>query len=143
VPYAMAEGSLAASPSSGLADGDTVTLTGSDLMASYEGPPFWIFPSTGGWGIAQCGAAVVDDPTILGVFTHCALASPATVHVPGSTASVEVPVASSITSILGQEIDCASAPEACVVIVARIEQDGSVSVHDAPVTFVDATGGAR
>jgi hypothetical protein len=135
VPYAMAEGSLAASPSSGLADGDMVTLTGSDLMASYEGPPFWIFPSTGGWGIAQCGAGILDDQTILGVFTHCALASPATVHVPGSTASVEVPVASSITSILGQQVDCASAPESCALVVARIEQDGSVSVHGAPVTI--------
>lgn len=142
VPYAMAEGSLAASPSSGLADGDTVTLTGSDLMSSYDGPPFWVFPSTGSWGIGQCGAAVLDDPTIVGVFTHCTVAPPGTVDVPGSTAVVEVPVASSFTSILGHEVDCASGPEACVVVMARIEQDGSVSVRAAPVAFADTSGGA-
>jgi hypothetical protein len=142
VPYAMAEGSVAASPSSGLADGDTVTLSGSDLMASYDGPPFWVFPSTGGWGIGQCGAGVVDDPTIVGVFTHCTVAPPGTVDVAGSTATVEVPVASAFTSILGHEVDCASGPEVCVVVMARIEQDGSVSVHAAPVTFADASGGA-
>lgn len=143
VPYAMAEGSLAASPSSGLGDGDTVTLTGSDLMASYDGSPFWIFPSTGGWGIGQCGAAVLDDPTILGVFTHCTVAPPGTVDVPGSTATVEVPVASSFTSILGEPVDCASGPDVCVVVMARTEQDGSVSVHAAPVAFAGTSGGAR
>jgi hypothetical protein len=132
VGYAMADGSVTASPAAGLSDGDTVTLTGTDLMASYDGPAFWFFPSTGGWAVGQCGAPAIDDPTIVGFFTHCTVASPGMVDVPGSTASVDVAVASTFTSILGEEVDCTTGPGACTLALGRIEQDGSVSVHFAP-----------
>ncbi|MBN2621722.1 MAG: hypothetical protein JXA83_00080 [Acidimicrobiales bacterium] len=134
VPYAMAEGSLAASPSTGLADGDTVTLTGTDLMASYEGPALWIFPTTGAWGIGQCAATAVDDPSVLGMFSHCAVAPPGVASVPGSTLSVDVTVAARFTSVLGDEVDCTTGPDACSLVLMRIEQDGSISVHAAPVS---------
>lgn len=135
VPYAMAEATLSASPASGLSDGDTVTVTASDLMASYAGPPFWFFPATGGWGVAQCANDVVDEPTIFGFFTHCAAAGPGAVDVPGSTAAVEIPAAAAFTSILGADVDCAATPESCVLALARVEQDGSVSIHTTPISF--------
>jgi hypothetical protein len=139
VPYAMAAGSVTASPGTGLGDGDTVTLTGTDLMASYAGPSFWFFPSTGGWGVGQCGTGMLDEPTILGFFTHCAVVPPGAVDVRGSTATVDVPVAASFTSILGHQVDCTTAPDACVLALARIEQDGSVSIHAAPFSFGGST----
>ena len=132
-PYVLAEGSLAATPASGLADGDTVTLTGTDLMSTYAGPAFWIFPSTGGWGIGQCDAAVLADPTILGFFTHCASAPPGVADVAGSTVDVDVTVESGFTAILGDQVDCTASADACVLTLARVEQDGSVSMHAAPV----------
>ena len=135
VPYALAEGSLAASPSAGLADGDTVTLTGADLMSTYAGPAFWIFPSTGGWGVGQCDAAVLDEPTILGFFTHCAAAPPGVADVAGSTVDVDVTVRAGFTAILGEQVDCAASADACVLVLARAEQDGSVSLHATPVAF--------
>lgn len=133
IGYAMAEGALTASPATGLSDGDTVTLTGTDLMPTYAGPAFWLFPSTGGWAIGQCGRGVVDDPTIYGVFAHCTVSGVA--EVAGSTLTAEAPARASFTTILGTPVDCTAAPDACVMILGRVEQDGAVSIHDAPVSF--------
>jgi hypothetical protein len=33
------------------------------------------------------------------------------------------------------DVDCTTGPDACVLTLARIEQDCSVSIHDAPVSF--------
>ena len=84
--FAMAEGTLAAAPATGLADGDPITLTGSGLMATYDGPLFWIV-ETGEWVAAECDAALLDEPTLFGLFTHCASAGIPPVTVPGSTLS--------------------------------------------------------
>jgi hypothetical protein len=46
--YAMAEGSIEAAPATGLEDGQTVTVSGHELMPTYAGRTFWIF-STGTW----------------------------------------------------------------------------------------------
>jgi hypothetical protein len=136
VGYAMAEGSLAATPSTGLVDGQEVTLTGTDLMPTYPGAPFWLFPSTGGWGVGQCDRAVVDEPTILGVFTHCAVVPPGAVDVAGSTLTTPVPVRATLERILGGTTDCTATPGACVLVLTRVEWDGTVSVHaTAPLTF--------
>lgn len=104
-------------------------------MASYDGPPFWIFPSTGGWGVGQCDAAVLDEPTILGFFTHCAVAPPGVADVPASTVELDVAVRAGFTAVLGGQVDCTAAPDACILALARVEQDGSVSVHAALVAF--------
>ena len=70
-PYGLAEPSASVSPSSGLADGQAVTVTGTDLQPSYAGPTV-LFP-TGGWSVAQCDRSVVDDPSLWNVFTKCAV----------------------------------------------------------------------
>jgi hypothetical protein len=44
-------------------------------------------------------------------------------------------VRSSFTTILGDPVDCTSAPDACVMILGRVEQDGAVSLHAAPISF--------
>jgi hypothetical protein len=135
VAYAMAEGAVAASPSTGLSDGQTVQVTGTDLLPSYAGPPLWIFP-TGGWSLTECDAALLDDATLGGVLTHCS-AAPVTrgVSVDGSTLDTTIDVQGTITRILGGTTDCTAAPGTCVVGLVRLEQDGSVSTHLAPVAF--------
>jgi hypothetical protein len=126
---------LTAAPATGLADGAAVTLSGTSVRASYDGPPVWIFTS-GVWGIVQCAAAVADEPTILGVFTHCAGAEgTGPLAVPGSTFATEVTVRQQITPILGGSVDCAAAAGACVLAIARVEADGGVSLHTSPLTF--------
>jgi hypothetical protein len=135
VAYALAQARLTATPDSGLSDGDTVTLSGAGVMASYAGPTLWIFP-TGRWSLGQCAATVADDVTIGGVFSTCApLPGAEPLHVPGSTFEAEVTVRAEVDPVLGGPVDCTTAPGACVLALARIESDGTVTVHTTPVTF--------
>jgi hypothetical protein len=133
-PYTMATPSVSASPATGLADGDTVMVTGSDLQPTYAGPAA-LFP-TGGWGVAQCSRAVLDDPSLWGVFSHCAIVPGAgPVDVPGSTASTAIQAQASITTIVGNTVDCTASPDACVVGMTRWEQDATTSTAFAPISF--------
>lgn len=133
--YSMAAGSLAATPDSGLSDGQTVRITGDDLMPTYDGPSVFGFP-TGGWALTQCASAVLDQPTLLGAFTHCSAAPPTrAVTIDGSTLDTEIDVSATINRILGGTTDCTDTPGACVVGLVRFELDGSVSTHLVPITF--------
>jgi len=133
--YAMATGSLSAAPDTGLADGEAVQVTGSELMASYAGAPILGFP-TGGWMLAQCDRRLLDELSLGGALTHCA-AAPTTrpVEVPGSSLTALLEVRATIPRILGGTTDCTAAPGACVVGLVRFEQDGSYSAHLVPVSF--------
>jgi hypothetical protein len=133
-PVAMAGGSIAAAPATGLADGQAVSVTGSALMPSYDGPVL-LFP-TGSWGLVQCDAALLDDPTLLGVFTQCGgveVAPPLQVTGPDVTATASVHA--TVHRFLGGTTDCTSAAGACLLVLARWEQDATVTLHTAPLAF--------
>ncbi|HKE73883.1 MAG TPA: hypothetical protein VKB57_09735 [Acidimicrobiales bacterium] len=133
-PIAMAEGTIAAAPSTGLADGQAVTVTGSQLMPSYDGPTL-LFP-TGGWALVQCDAGLLDDPTLLGVFTQCGgvdLGAPLQVTGPDLTASAGVHA--TLHRFLGDTSDCTAGPGTCLLVLARWEQDATVTLHTAPISF--------
>ena len=134
-PYTMAAGSLAAAPDTGLSDGQTVDVTGTDLMPTYAGPTIWIFP-TGGWALTQCDKAIVDLPNLFGALSYCG-AAPVTrgVTVDGSTLDAPLDVQATLTKIVGGTTDCTAAPGACVVGLVRLEQDGTLSTHLTPITF--------
>ena len=137
-PVEVAPGApgLRVSPSWALVDGQEVGVTASALPLTYDGPPFWIFPTTGNWLLAQCVAPLAAQPTILDVFTRCAA-------VPGGGA-VEVgdpyadlgavTVTASITPILGQATSCR--PEACVLAAVRVEATGAVTAVSNVLAFV-------
>jgi pimeloyl-ACP methyl ester carboxylesterase len=121
-------------PATDHADGEAVHVSGSDVPDSYAGPPFWVFPSTGTWVLTQCGAGIADDPSILTFFTACTTRDGAAVEVSGGVVEADLVVRSTITSILGDEVDCATAG-ACVAALARIESTGEVSVLTAPLSL--------
>lgn len=123
-------------PAAGLVDGQEVAVTAVDVPPSYLGPPFWVFPTTGNWLLAQCHRQV--GPSLLSVFENCAV-------VPGGGA-VEVPdaptadlgmvaVRSSITSGLGRVTDCTTGVGMCVLAIARVEDGGAVSLGTTPLAF--------
>ena len=127
---------LVLDPATGHVDGQSVHVGGDGIPDTYVGPPFWIFPTTGEWVVAQCGAALEDDATIGGVFTHCAApAAGAVVEVQDGVLDTDIVVRSAITGILGDEIDCTTAAGACVVALARVESGGGVTVLTAPLSF--------
>lgn len=135
VGFTMAPGALTVTPGEGLSDGQPVAVAGTDLMPTYAGPVLGPFP-TGGWALAQCDAAVGDQPSLYDAFDRCTvLPTPGPVVVEGSTYDETVAPRASITTILGRTVDCGAAPGACVVGLLRFEQDASVSAHLAPVTF--------
>ncbi|HEV7760670.1 MAG TPA: alpha/beta fold hydrolase [Acidimicrobiales bacterium] len=125
---------LVLDPATQHADGQQVGVTGSNIADTYAGPPFWIFPTTGGWALTQCGAGIEHDPSIAGIFTQCALQTAAAVPITDGTVDTGIVVQSAITSVLGDDIDCTPAG-ACVVALARIESTGALTVHTAALSF--------
>jgi hypothetical protein len=104
-------------------------------VSTYTGVPAGLF-ATGGWALTQCDRAVLDQPDLLGVFTHCSVPPPTQgVTIDGSTLDAPFKVEATITRILGGTSNCAAAPDACVVGLVRLEQDLSLSTHLVPVTF--------
>ena len=135
--YGLAGGLLATTPGGPVGEGDQVTVTGTDLMASYDGPMLWIV-HTGTWAVGQCDAALTADPTMAGVFRLCTVPpGGGAVDVPGSTLSAEVEAQAGFTPPIGDPVDCTTGPAACVVALVRVEQDGSFSLLTSPLT-VDA-----
>jgi hypothetical protein len=134
-PYEMAQGTLAAEPATGLTDGQTITLTGENLMDSYDGPDIWVF-HTGEWGIAQCDRAVTDDLSIHSIFNHCALPPEgSTVTVTGAHLATPITVQATIHTMSGDTTDCTTTTDACVLLLARIEQNSAITTHIAPISF--------
>jgi hypothetical protein len=125
---------LRAVPGDGLTDGQVVTLqAANDMPTSFAGPPFWIFPSTGGWTVAQCDDAVFGEEgaTILTVLTSCAHPSGGPLPVDDPRVPVDVPVAASITPFLGGTVDCTTAAQTCSLALVRVN-DGRAEVYATP-----------
>jgi len=134
VGYTMARGHLSVSPSARLGEGQTVTLTGRRIMASYFGPQIEADP-TGQWTAYQCAHAVVRDTSLAGVARNC-VAAPATVTVPASgDVTVDMAVHRTIQPPEGPAVDCTRSERACRVVLHRLEQDGTRSLHQAPIGF--------
>ena len=93
---------LRVSPYRLLADGATVTVEADQVPA-------------GTWSIAQCGQAVVDDPTPAQVTALCAPATPVTVGGDGSLAA-ELTVHDPLTSRNGAIVPCGL--DGCVVVLS-------------------------
>ena len=134
VPVTFQAPTMTVTPATGLADGDRVIVSGTGLMASYDGPLVWIV-ETGEYVLAQCHKAIADMPTLLGVFTYCQVAGSLPVAVPGSTMSEELTVSSTVDQILGGRPDCTVAPGECVAALIRLEQDATLTLHTAPLAF--------
>jgi hypothetical protein len=132
--YKMATPRVTATPSTGLTDGQSVTVVGSDLQPTYAGPT--VLLPTGGWAVTMCDAAVGTRPNLVQLFQHCAMPPGfGPVAVPGSTSSTTVRTPRTITKILGGTTSCGASPGACVIGLSRWEQDGTVSVVFTPLTF--------
>ncbi len=134
VPYTMARGSLSATPSARLRDGQTVTVTGRRLMASYAGPVVDGVAS-GQWTAYQCAPGIAHDPSPANVARSC-VADPAAVTVPASgDVTLDMVVHRTIQPPQGPAVDCARSHRACRVVLHRLEQDGTTSLHAAPIRF--------
>lgn len=129
---------LVLDPATDHVDGGSVHVDGDSVPDTYTGPPFWFFPTTGGWTVTQCSAGVEDGPTLLGIFANCAPDGDA-VEVRGGIVDTDIVVRSTITSALGDDIDCTVA-DACVVALGRVESEGEVTVLTAPLSFGPGPG---
>lgn len=132
-PYTLATPTASASPNTGLHDGDTVTVNGSDLEPTYSAPT--LLPS-GGWVLLVCGKAMGTKPGLLDVFNDCGVPSGGgPVNVPGTTSSTAVQVPATLTTVAGGTIDCTASPGACVIGLGRWEQDATVTTAFTPLNF--------
>jgi len=131
---AMARGQISAAPDTGLRDNQRVTVTGTELMPSYDGPVVTV-PS-GRWVIAQCDAAVGDQPALADVLRRCGPVDGAgVVTVTGPDVTVTVGVHAVVHPVVGGATNCRTSPDACVLALTRQEQDGTVTIHTAPIAF--------
>jgi hypothetical protein len=124
-------------PSSGLVDGQVVTLRGAQMSPSEDGPPFWIFPVTGRWTVAQCaGNLDLGATTLVDVFSRCASPPGGVLEVADPEVPVDVEVQATIDPPLADPIDCRTAAPACVLTFIRLGSDGHISTADAaPLDF--------
>jgi hypothetical protein len=134
VPYTMARGHVSAAPSARLSDAQTVTVTGRRIQPSYFGPTVEVEP-TGQWAAYQCAHAVMQDPSPAGVARNC-VEAPAAVTVPASgDVTVDIVVHTTIQPPQGPAVDCTPSDRACRVVLHRQEQDGTTTLHQAPISF--------
>jgi hypothetical protein len=126
-----APGVVAVAPRTGLADGQTVTVSGERIPSTYDGP-VRLFP-TGRWGLSICDSVVAIDLTLWNVFTRCAVLPPGVIDVTGSTFSVSTALPARPTATLGAPLDCAYG--SCIVGLTRWESTGTVSGLFVPVDF--------
>jgi hypothetical protein len=130
------EASVVVTPANGLTDGQVVELSGEGLSPTYAGAPIGPF-ATGGWVTAQCSADLGASPTLGEAFAHCAANAALTgVTITGSALPpTPLPVDATIEHVLGGTTDCAATSGACVLGLLRFEQDATVTIHTAPLTF--------
>ena len=134
VPYTMATGHLSVSPSQRLTDGQAVTVTGRRIMTSYAGPVVSGVTS-GQWTAYQCAHAVDRDPSPAGVARSC-VPVPGAVTVPASgDVTLAMTVQATIRPPQGPAVDCTRSSNACRAVLFRVEQDGTTSLHRAPIRF--------
>jgi hypothetical protein len=136
IEFAGTDPEVHAVPATELVDGQAVLVVATDVLPSVDGPPVGIFPSSGRWAVFECGRAVVDDATVLGVLSHCGVPpGGGPVAGSGSDLTVEVEAQDTITSGIGTTTDCTAGPDACVIALARVEANGSVSLLTGPLSF--------
>jgi hypothetical protein len=108
-------------PTRGLADGETVAVEAAYVPA-------------GTWSIAQCGRAVVDDPSPAQVAASCGPAVPVTVAADG-TFTADHTVHDPLTSRRGGPVPCGSS--GCVVVLTSADDPvvRSFDIAFGPRTF--------
>ena len=135
--YTIRQGTIDSTPQEGLADGQPVTVTGTNLPPTYTGTPRWL--ATGGWSLAQCESPTLGTQLDLaGAFTKCGVppgGGTVTVGADG-TFTATVQVQATLPRILGGTLDCTTARFACSLTLLRYEQDGTVSRRIAVMSFV-------
>jgi hypothetical protein len=141
IEFAGTAPELHATPATELTDGQAVQVVATDVLPSIDGPPLGFLTSTGRWAVLQCGGAVADDPTLPGILTHCA-APPGGGPVAGDGADlvVDVEIQATVTSLFGTTADCTAGAGACVVALARVDPDATVSVLTSPLAFAAPAG---
>ena len=130
IAYGFATMSSEATPNLDLSDGDEVRIIGRNIRPEYAGTP--VFLATGRWGIAQCDKAIGRSTTttdLVTLFTHCGTpdGGGGPVTVTGSAVDVVVRPTATFTSTLGGNTYDCRALGWCVLVLARWEQDGTVT----------------
>ena len=76
------------------------------------------------------------DPTLVELLIHCGTAAGGgAIDVLGSTSSTDMQVQATLAKVLGGTTDCTTSAGACVVGLARWEQDATVSSTFTPISF--------
>ena len=132
-PYAMAEGSVTVTPDQDLSSGDTVQVTGTDLLPTYTGRLIGPWP-TGVAAVTQCAAVAAEAPSLFAALHNCGTTTTTPLSITSPEVETTLTVQETFTTFTGRAVDCGS-PGACVVGIYRFDQDGSATALTRPVTF--------
>jgi hypothetical protein len=120
---------LTVTPSSGLSDGQTVTVTGTGFVET---------PVVSDWTLTMCSRDILTaDFSILSAIQYCSLAAPPFTSVPPSADGV---LTTSLTatkqfSTNAGTVTCGQAPNDCVVILAQLTIGTGFVGAATPVSF--------
>jgi hypothetical protein len=119
---------VSVTPSTGLRDGQSVTVSGTGFVERVVGG--------GGWTVALCATSAVATPLVLQeVVNHCDLNPPYTSVVPDpdGTFSTQLTLRKTLTTSSGQVV-CGQAPHDCSVLVGGVTEHGFQGAT-APISF--------
>jgi hypothetical protein len=131
-PAAAADHTVTVTPSTGLVDGQTVTVRGTGFTET---------PVIYDWAVTQCSAAILTAPlTLTNAVNECNQQEPflfAHADAAGNLSSPLV-VRTTFTAGLGggaHTVTCGQAPNDCAVLVAQLTAGGDLVGAAAPVSF--------
>jgi hypothetical protein len=115
-------------PSTGLSDGQTVTVSGSG---------FFEHPVSNEWLVSMCDPAVLATIELRVALDHCDITTPPNVYAQIDEAgnfSVPFPVRRTFPLIDGTTVTCGKAPNDCAILVAQVTSEGFFGAS-APISF--------
>jgi Neocarzinostatin family len=115
-------------PSSGLSDGQTVTVSGTGFVET---------PIVNDWSVAMCDPSILSSTSFETAIAHCDITTQPFVFLHAdSSGAVSTPYAvrKSFTIEGGATVTCGQAPNDCAILVGQLTDQGFVGAA-APISF--------
>lgn len=125
---AAAVHAIAVNPSTGLSDGQIVTITGTGFDET---------PAVNDWSVAMCEPAALDIITLENAIQHCDITTTPFVFTHADAAgnlSTQYAVRKTFTVEGGRTVTCGQSPNDCVILVAQITTVGFTGAG-VPISF--------